>query len=203
MGRKSGVPEGMPSCPARPRRSSSALPEGRWTGRARGSTWPQCTARWAGRTRRSPSTSARTTRWSGYGWPRSTRGHLRHPPAEEPGPAQENVAQDAPEDHGGGAQGAAGGRLRRQLLDVQLAVPVRQGKAGSRPHVRGSRKGPSGRWACATRSRAPSTPLRRAPRSASPTRGRRRRSWRRAAGTGSRSCSRTRATCRRSRTGMR
>ena len=31
------------------------------------------------------------------------KGHLRHPPAEEPVPAQKNAAQDAPEDHGGGA----------------------------------------------------------------------------------------------------
>ena len=41
-------------------------------------------------------------------------GHLRHPQAEESGLAPKNATRDAPEDHGGGAQGAAGGRPRRQ-----------------------------------------------------------------------------------------
>ena len=68
-------------------------------------------------------------------------GHLCRPSAEEPGPARKNAAQDAPEDHGGGAQWAAGGRLQGRPLDVQVAVSARQ-EAGSRPHVRGSRKDP-------------------------------------------------------------
>ena len=97
---KVGFLRGMHSCPARQRQGSGALPEGRWTRRARRSAWPQCTARWAGRTGRSPHASARTTRWSGCGWPASARGHLCHPLAEEPWPARKNAAQDAPEDHG-------------------------------------------------------------------------------------------------------
>ena len=56
---------------------------------------------------------------------------------------RKNAAQGMPGDNGGGAQWAAGGRLQGQLPDVQVAVPARQ-EAGSRPYVRGSRKGLQG-----------------------------------------------------------
>ena len=42
---KVGLLRGMPSCPARPRQRSSVLPEGRWTRRARKSTWPRKTGK--------------------------------------------------------------------------------------------------------------------------------------------------------------
>ena len=155
------------------------MPEGRWTRIARRSAWPQCTARWAGRTGRSPHASARTARRSGCGWPTSARGHLRHPLAEEPWPARKNAAQGAPEDHGGGAQGAAGGRLRRQLPDVKAAVPVRQEKVEHGLTYAGL-KGLQG-GGPAQQDPAPRAPPCGKPGERIAAGGRRRRSWRRAA----------------------
>ena len=155
------------------------MPEGRWTRIARRSAWPQCTARWAGRTERSPHASARTARWSGCGWPTSARGISAIPWRKSPGPpgkmplrARQKIMVRC-----------TGGRRRPAATPTtgrtsRCAGTPREG--GTRPHVRGSLEGLQGGGP------AQQDPTPRAPPCGKPGEriaagGRRRRSWRRAA----------------------